>query len=107
MCRSLEQFCSLLFGLVLWFAMRQDSGRSCFVSGPRMYPLHPLNPLINTDTDADSNCAFFQLTSMGHTLGAFITTGSRVRCVLKYRHWPMKQTLFLDHEGCQWRTVPI
>jgi hypothetical protein len=41
------------------------------------------------------NCAFFfQLTSTVLTVGALITTHSRVCCGLKYRHWPMKQTLF-------------
>ena len=31
---------------------------------------------------------------------------SGVLCGLKYQHWPMKQKLFRDQKGCQWRTVP-
>jgi len=35
-----------------------------------------------------------------------IIARSGVLCGLKYQHWPMKQKLFRDQNGCQWRTVP-
>jgi len=41
------------------------------------------------------------------TLRALNITCSGVHYGLKYQHWPMKWKLFLDQEGCQWRTVPI
>jgi len=41
------------------------------------------------------------------TLLALIIAHSAVHCGFKYQHWPMKQKLFFDHKGCQWRTVPI
>ena len=36
----------------------------------------------------------------------FLTLRARsgVLCELKYQHWPIKQKLFRDHKGCQWRT---
>jgi len=53
-CESLEEFCSLLFGSLLWLAMLQDPWRWGFHSGARMYSLHLLNPATYTDIYVDT-----------------------------------------------------
>jgi hypothetical protein len=53
------------------------------------------------------NAHFSQLTNMVLTWLALIIACPRVHCGLKYQHWPMKQKLFLDQKGCQWRTAAI
>jgi hypothetical protein len=50
---------------------------------------------------------FSQLTNTVLTLLVTITACSGVHCVLKYQQWSMKQALFRDLKGCQWRSVPI
>ena len=74
-----------------------------------MYPLHLLNPSTGTDIYIDSSLTahFSQLTNTVLTQLAMDIAYSGVHCGLKYKHWPMKQKLFLDQKGCQWRTVPI
>jgi len=37
-CQSLEEFCTVLFGKLLWLAMLQEPWRSGFHLGARMYP---------------------------------------------------------------------
>ena len=44
---KLEEFCSLLFDYLVWFAMLQDPWRSGFYSADKLHPLHPLNPFTN------------------------------------------------------------
>jgi hypothetical protein len=82
-------FTPIRFSVVVCYASGLWKVMLCFRT--QNVPPHPLNPLINTDTDADLVTAlFFQLTSTVLTLGAFITTCSPVHCVLKYQHWPIK-----------------
>jgi hypothetical protein len=50
---------------------------------------------------------FSQLTNTVLTLLALTVACFEVHCGLKYQHWPMKRTLVVNQEGCQWRTVPI
>jgi len=50
---------------------------------------------------------FSQLTNTVLTQIAMAIAWSGVRCGLKYKHWSVKQKLFLDQKGCQWHTVPI
>jgi len=50
---------------------------------------------------------FSQLTNTVLTQLAMALAYSGVHCGLKYKHWPMKQKLFLDQKDCQWLTVPI
>jgi len=52
------------------------------------------------------NAHFSQLTNTVLTLLALTVTCYGVHCGLKYQHWPVKQTLVVDQEVCQWRTVP-
>ena len=47
MCRSLEEFCSLLSEITRCFGKMQDPWRSRFLCGARMDPLHLLNPSKN------------------------------------------------------------
>jgi len=44
---------------------------------------------------------FSQLTNTVLPLLAMVIACSGVNCGLKYKHWPMKQKLFLDQKGCQ------
>ena len=53
-----------------------------------------------------SKCAFLHDDLIHLTPRALIIVRSGVLCGLKYQHWPMKQKLFHDQNGCQWRTVP-
>ena len=70
-------------------------------------PLHLLNPSTTTDIRRHLvTVQFSQLTNMVLTLLALIIALSGVHCWLKYQHWPVKQKLFHDQKGFQWRTVP-
>jgi hypothetical protein len=46
LCRSLEEFRSLLFGQLLWLARLRDSWRSGFHAGARLYPPPPPQSLL-------------------------------------------------------------
>ena len=74
-----------------------------------MYPLHLLNSATNTNIyiNISLTAHFSQLTNTVLTQLAMDITYSGFHCGLKYKHWPMKQKLFLDQKGCQWRTVHI
>ena len=77
-----------------------------------MYPLHLLNPSTNTDIyiyiyiESSLTAHFSQLTNMVLTQLAMAIACCGVRCGLKYKHWPMKQKLYLVQKSCQWRTLP-
>ena len=74
-----------------------------------MYLLILLNSSTNTDIYIHNSLTahFSQLTNTVLTQLAMAIACSGVHFGLKYKHWPMKQKLFLEQKGCQWRTVPI
>ena len=48
-----------------------------------------------------------QVTNKVLTLHSLIIACNGDHCWLKYQHWPMKQALVVEKEGCQWHTAPI
>jgi hypothetical protein len=40
------------------------------------------------------------------TMIALFIACTGVHCELKYQHWPVKQTFFVDQKGCQWHMYP-
>jgi hypothetical protein len=53
-----------------------------------------------------SNYFLSQLTNRFQTLLALFIACTGVHCGLKYQHWHMKQTLFVNERCCQWQTIP-
>ena len=82
------------------------SQRSQNVPPPSPKPLHK-HRYIYIYLDTSLTAHFSQLTNTVLTELAMVIACSGVHCGLKYKHWPMKQKLFLEQKGCQWRTVPI
>jgi len=80
------------------------SYRSQNVLPPPPKPLHRHRYIY---IDSSLTAHFSQLTNMVLTQLAMDIAYSAFHCGLKYKHWSVKQKLFLDQKGCQWRTVPI
>jgi len=73
-----------------------------------MHPLHLLNPPQTPIYKVTQQLRIVsQLTNKVPTLLALFIACTGVHCGLKYQHWPMKRTLFVDQKSYQWRTVLI
>ena len=111
---SVLKFGAILFTPIRLTAVPHDASgplkvrlsyRSQNVPPPPHKPLHKHRYIyINTSL---LTAYFSQRTNTVLTRLAMAIACSGVRCGLKHKHWPMKQKLFLDQKGCQWRTVPI
>ena len=106
----------LKFGEIL-FTPIQLTAMACYDAGPlkvrfsfrrQNVPPPPPNPLHKHRYISRHfiSVHFSQLTNTVLTLLATIIASFGVHCGLKYQNWPMKQKLFLDQKGCQWRMYP-
>ena len=110
--------CVLRFGAILFTPIRLTAV-ACNASGPlkvrlsyrsQNVPPPPPKPLHKHRYICRQfmlNAHFSQLINMVLTLLATVITCCGVHCGLKYKHWPIKQKLFLDQKGCQWHIVPM
>jgi len=108
--------CLLKFGAILFTPIRLTA-MACNASGPlkvwlsyrhqNVPPPPPKAPHRHRYIHRHFITAHFsQLTNTVLTLLAMVIACSAVHCGLKYRHWPMKQNLFLDQTGWwRWQQV--